>query len=377
MPPEGTPEHTEILRANTWRGIIAVTIFMCAFSYLNPFLDKMFDPYQRWQRIVVQLTLIYTCFIIFILHLRPDSGRSLFGFLDPNLNKPVTKDMHTYDDHCELTLEHVWDQMDHYFLVHWVDWFLASFVLRDAIVCHLWSILDEFLELSWQHILPHFRECWWDHILMDITLSNTPAIFLGIWCVRKFGIQEYDWLGRSNKQSFFDWEIFKCHRRFGTFCYAQFLLGVHFLTGFFIMNAFLIPPKHFFPISRLLLWFAFGNIGFKEGYEDVRTWNTVERKKNPVEGRHRWLVVAILFTEALIAYKYRYGTGNLQFVPTPFYVWGPWALVALVCFSFWIYLRFIYEGRTKKYIEADEVPKITAKKPASASKPASGKQKTK
>lgn len=120
------------------------------------------------------------------------------------------------------------------------------------------------------------------------------------------------------------------------------------------MNAFLTPPKHFFPISRLLLWFAFGNIGFKEGYEDVSTWNTVARKNNPVEGRHRWLVVAILFTEALIAYKYRYGTGNLIFAPTPAYIWVPWAIVFTVCFSFWLYLRFFKEGRTKKYIEPSE-----------------------
>ena len=57
--------------------------------------------------------------------------------------------------------------------------------------------------------------------------------------------------------------------------------------NFFVMNAFLIPPKHFFPIARLLLWFAFGNIGFREGHEDVVTWNTVDRKHNPVEGRLR------------------------------------------------------------------------------------------
>jgi Phosphatidyl serine synthase len=118
------------------------------------------------------------------------------------------------------------------------------------------------------------------------------------------------------------------------------------------MNAFLIAPKHFFTIARLLLWFAFGNIGFREGYEDVSTWNTVERKNNPVEGRHRWLVVAILFTESLIAYKYRYGTGNLILdAHTPVYTWGPWALVSLCCFSFWIYLRFFKENRTHRFIE--------------------------
>jgi phosphatidylserine synthase 2 len=162
---------------------------MCSFSYLNPFLDKIFYPYQRYQRVVVTLTLIYTCWIIFMLHQRPESGREHLGFLDPTLNVPITKDMHTYDDHCDLTLEHLWDDFDHYYLVHWVDWFLASFVLRDAFFCHLWSILDELLELSWQHILPHFRECWWDHLLTDILLSNTPAIFLGLYCVRKLGIK--------------------------------------------------------------------------------------------------------------------------------------------------------------------------------------------
>lgn len=59
-------------------------------------------------------------------------------------------------------------------------------------------------------------------------------------------------------------------------------LTVHFLAGFFLMNMFLIPPKHFFPIGRLLLWFGMGTIAFKEGYADLSTWNTYARKENPV-----------------------------------------------------------------------------------------------
>ncbi len=124
--------------------------------------------------------------------------------------------------------------------------------------------------------------------------------------------------------------------------------------NFFVMNAFLIAPKHFFPISRLLLWFAFGNIAFKEGWVDVKTWNTVERKTNPVEGRHRWLAVAILVTECLITYKYRYGTGNLIFASTPAYIWVPWTLVIVGCLFFWLYLRFFKADRTKLYIEPHE-----------------------
>jgi hypothetical protein len=98
------------------------------------------------------------------------------------------------------------------------------------------------------------------------------------------------------------------------------------------------------------LWFAFGNIGFREGYEDVVTWNTAGRKLRPVEGRHRWLVVAILATEAVTCFKYREGTGNIHHNPTPLYVSIPWAIIFAFCGAFWLYLR-TKSDRTKKFIE--------------------------
>lgn len=117
--------------------------------------------------------------------------------------------MPSYDENCDLTFEQIWVQMDHYFVIHWVDYLLASFVLRDFWLCHLWSILVEIMELSWQHIFPHFRECWWDHVLIDVTLANTPAIFVGLFLVRKLGIEEYDWLGSKGKKSVWDWGIWR------------------------------------------------------------------------------------------------------------------------------------------------------------------------
>lgn len=56
--------------------------------------------------------------------------------------------MHTYDDHCEFKWENIWDNVDHYFAVHLFDWFLASLVIRDPYVLHLWSVMDEVVELS-------------------------------------------------------------------------------------------------------------------------------------------------------------------------------------------------------------------------------------
>lgn len=80
--------------------------------------------------------------------MRPDYGRKVLGFMDSNLNKPVTADMHTYDDNCEFELKNIWDNMDHYYLIHWCDWILASFVIRDVYVLHFWQIFDEVVELS-------------------------------------------------------------------------------------------------------------------------------------------------------------------------------------------------------------------------------------
>jgi phosphatidylserine synthase 2 len=198
--PTDPVEHRTILQANTWRAIYGMIIFMLAFAYLKPYREyRVGDSMQRVHRIIVMIMLLYMCFLIFMLMMRPDYGRQFLGFLDDSLNKPVTKEMHTYDDNCELEWENIWDNFDHYYLIHWVDWILASLVIRDPYILHFWQVFDEVIELSLQHILPHFRECWWDHLLVDITLSNIPAIMLGMWILRKFGIREMDWLGRKGK----------------------------------------------------------------------------------------------------------------------------------------------------------------------------------
>jgi phosphatidylserine synthase 2 len=105
--------------------------------------------------------------------------RQLLGYFDSSLGHPVTKGMHTYDDNCEFLWENIYDNLDHYFWIHVINWAVAAFIVRDAYVLHFWSVFDEIIELSWQHKLPHFRECWWDHVLLDVLASNTPAIIVG------------------------------------------------------------------------------------------------------------------------------------------------------------------------------------------------------
>lgn len=180
-PPEDEEEALKINRANWWRGIINCVLFLCAFSYLDPSHMNFFAPMQRFWRMVGMLAQLYICFIIILLNHRPEYGRWILGYLDPRLNVPVTSAQHTYDDNCEFTWANFYDNLDHYYLVHWGDWFLSTFMLREFYVLHSWQLMDEIVELSWQHILPHFGECWWDHVFVDILFSNIPAIALGLW----------------------------------------------------------------------------------------------------------------------------------------------------------------------------------------------------
>lgn len=314
---------------------------MCAFSYLEPYVETVINPWLvRLDRVIVCITLLYSCWLIMMLNLRPDLGRKTLEYLDPSLNKVIGKGMHTYDDDCAFTLENLWNDMDHYFVVHWCNWILSSFVIRDAYVLQFWQLFDEVIELSAQHKLPHFRECWWDHIFSDILFANIPAIILGLYLVDKMGLRRYDFLGRNGKASLYDWEVFKCHRRFGIILFQQTALLLHFVNGFFLMNAFLIPPKHFFPIARLLMWFSFGAMAHREGYVDIETWGTEARKTKPTEARYRWLTLGLLITEILIAYKYREGTGHITDEPTPWYIWLPWSVAIIVLAGFWLFLRF-------------------------------------
>lgn len=59
--------------------------------------------------------------------------------------------------------------------------------------------------------------------------------------------------------------------------------------------------------------------------------------------------------------------------PTPAYIWVPWVVVIVSSFGYWVYLRFIADGRTKKYITLEEAKALTAKGEYSKASKASGK----
>jgi len=271
----------------------------------------------------------------------------LMVHLYPELGKPVPKSMHTYDDHCDFGWENIYDNLDHYFLQHLTGWFFGSFIFRDALMLHTVSILHEILELTWQHILPHFRECWWDHVLIDVLLSNTPAIIFGLWFQRYMNVKQYDFMGRKGKKSIFDWEIWRCHRRFGQVLCIFLVSITNFLAGFFLINVLWIPPKNYLNVYRLSIVYLGGILAYGEAYRDIESWGTPARATNPVTAEFRWLAFAGGIVEVFICWKFRNDAGNMLDNETPIYIWLPWTILIITSIAYYLYLRF-KPGHTTK-----------------------------
>lgn len=343
-------EATSARSSNVYTALRGVIFVILAQSILNPYIDKIFSPRKRTWRFIAKSCSLYLYFLVFVYYQNTQDARKFFGFIHPKLGKPVPESYHTYDDDCSVNSKTILDNMDHYFLIHFINWFMAAIILRDAPMLHFWSILDEVLELSAQHVLPHFRECWWDHIFHDVLLTNTPGIILGLKFCEWIKLEKYDWLGRKGKDKIIDWGIWHCHRRFGGFCYGIFIISVNFLTGFFMINALWIPPTNPLVVFRLLIWFLLGNITFKEAWHDINTWNTVERKDNPVEARYRWLTFGVIVMETAISFKFIREAGNLVENPVhPPLLCLFWAITFIVCIAFYLRLRF-KPDRTRLYI---------------------------
>ncbi|CAD8149311.1 unnamed protein product [Paramecium octaurelia] len=312
---------------NRYRGVQGGIIFICMMGSLKSY-DGPIKRFQGFWRFMFWLGVCYNAFLIFLIFQNESEARQLMKLGDDSLGRSVTKDMHTYDDNCEFELVNIVDNLDHYFLLHCLNWFLLAFLLRDAWLLNFWQIFDEVIELSWQHILPHFRECWWDHVLLDVLIGNTLFVFLGLWVSKKLGIEQFDWLGRKDK-SFTQWLVWHDYKYFAAAFGTWLAVTINFLTGFFLMNQLWVPPKCWMVSYRLFVWFGMGVLSWQE------QWNDLKGNQDQ-SGQCRYLVVWTLFAETFISIKFLKDAGNIQYVDTPYYISIPW--IATMVISSVVYL---------------------------------------
>lgn len=56
--------------------------------------------------------------------------------------------------------------------------------------------------------------------------------------------------------------------------------------------------------------------------------------------KYRWICIGTALLEVVISWKFRHGAGNIVDAQWPLYVLIPWLTVIIVCFTFYVYLRF-------------------------------------
>ncbi|CAD8049084.1 unnamed protein product [Paramecium sonneborni] len=322
--------NDEGLEVNSKRGVLAAMLFIAMIGSLKP-SDPFGEKYGAIFRIQLWLSVTFIAILVFLGFQNEKDGRYLMSLGDHRLGKPVTKDMHTYDDNCEFEWINIVDNLDHYYWGHVINWLLATFLVRDFWFLNFWSVLDEIIELSWQHKLPHFRECWWDHVLLDVLLSNTVAIIVGMFIIKKFKFQQYSWFAK---------DTFTNPKKFEAVLIVIIVIIGNFLNNFFLMNQLWVPPKCWMVVYRLLIWFMLGHSAFRELHNSI----TDSQQSYQL----RYLTYFTIVIETLISIKFLPDCGNLQNENTPIYIWLPWFIVALLSFLWWIKLQLAEPKKSLK-----------------------------
>jgi phosphatidylserine synthase 2 len=339
--PSEESAQTDARAANVRNAFIAIFCVFAAHRVFESNIKQLFKPFEMIWSINSNIVSMYLYVLVFIYFMNASDARQMWKYVESRLGVVITKEYHTYDDDCALTYDNLVGNVDHYFLAHFTNWFLAAMILRDAPLLHFWSILDEVLELSAQYKLPHFRECWWDHIFHDVLFTNTPGIILGLMVVNWLGLEKYDWLGRKGKASIFDWEIFNDFFRFGGIVQIYFIISMNFLTGFFMINALWVPPLSIPTVTRMYTWFIIGNIVFKEGWRAMQGRNNRRTRHQISPPNWRFVTFAIVFLEIAISFKFDENTGNLTDETMHPIIFYGWSIVAIAVVGFYSYLRWI------------------------------------
>ena len=97
---------------------------------------------------MAQISSVYLFTLVFLYYQNAADARAIFSYFDKSLGKPITDMAHTYDDDCSINFKTIKENLDHYACSHLIGWFLSALILRDMPLLHIWSILDEVLELS-------------------------------------------------------------------------------------------------------------------------------------------------------------------------------------------------------------------------------------
>jgi phosphatidylserine synthase 2 len=362
------------LRSSLWfSGVVFVGY--CWLQLRDGYITR---PHPAFWRGAHGVMILYLLFVVF-LYVQPSAqnAREVLRVLDPTLDSTLAPLENTkeYATDCRVVDSSGFPSrilhdtiFDIFFLSHFIGWFCVMIMFRDWWICWLMSIHFEFLEMTFQYMLPNFKECWWDHLLLDVLGMNFFGMFLGSLVVRYFEMPTQTWVSvdgsavttsaddasdcgssqspvatfshaltspRSRRiarqflplqWTHVSWDVLGSGRRFLGFLLAASVLNTVQITAFFLKFILYLGPEDQWNKWRILGWMLLGMPFVRELY----VFTALDSPKRL--GHNTWLGLAVIVAEWSFIFKFAEGeivkAGRVRgvdpFAPNP-WLWA-WAL---------------------------------------------------
>lgn len=308
-------EHS--LEDNIRAGICCVIFFFCIVSVLAFPNGPFTRPHPAIWRIVFGLSVLYLMALVFLLFQNYKTVKKIMYWLDPELENFHIDMDREYGVNCSLiTWEHLWSHIDVFALAHFLGWAFKAMLVRHLGILWAVSVMWEFTEIAFAHLLPNFVECWWDALILDVMLCNGLGIWVGLRVCKMLEMREYKWVSIRDIHSTTgklkravlqftpgSWMHVRwldptaTHMRFFAICQLVIFWQVCELNTFFLKHIFEVPPSHWLVISRL------GFVGVIVAPSIRQYYTYISDPECKRVGTQCWVYGAIMMTEALLCIK--------------------------------------------------------------------------
>ncbi|KAF6214135.1 hypothetical protein GE061_008874 [Apolygus lucorum] len=302
---------------NIWAGIGCIVFFFMIISLLAFPNGPFTRPHPGVWRIVFGLSVLYLLCLLFLLFQNYKTIKTILVWIDPKLeNFHIDMDKE-YGVNCsDVNVEKIWDHLDAFALAHFLGWAFKAVLVRHFGICWTVSVMWEFTEMAFAHLLPNFTECWWDALILDVIICNGFGIFVGLFICKRLEMRDYNWVGIKEIETTTgkikravlqftpqSWTHVRwvdpnsTYRRFFGICQLVLYWQICELNTFFLKHIFEMPPTHPLVIWRL----AFVGIIVAPSVRQFYMYVTDPGCKRL--GTQCWVYGAIMAAEALLCIK--------------------------------------------------------------------------
>jgi len=305
------------INSNIRAGVFCVIFFFMIISILAFPNGPFTRPHPAVWRMVFGLSVLYLMLLVFCLFQNYKTVKQIIYWFDPELEHFHIDMDREYGVNCSnITVENIWNHVDVFALAHFLGWAFKALLVRHLGILWAVSVMWEFTEIAFAHLLPNFSECWWDALILDVLVCNGLGIWVGLKICKMLEMREYKWVSLRDIHSTTgklkrvvlqftprDWMQVRwldpstTHMRFFAICQLVIFWQVCELNTFFLKHIFEMPPSHPLVLWRLLLVGIIVAPSIRQYYM-YATDPSCKRV-----GTQCWVYGAIMATEALLCFK--------------------------------------------------------------------------